>query len=909
MAVSTELQLVAKIADVGQIHPVLDAGITVDKFIDQDARLIFEYLRKYWKSKATRGNIPTRDLLADKFPTVDLPPPDRLTLSAIIEEFLTKDIKARLQKLSEHITDWSDKPEEVLAHIEGEVQDMLRKTRATTDIVVSDAAKDIAQRYEDSKNKDIMRGIPYPWEVLNAETQGMRDGEFIIFYGRPKCVVAGQRVMGPSGELVPIETPPEKVPTTVGQKLNWGNCTGTYAGKKNAVRITTRSGHVIDVGEDHPFLVPDMTFRAAKDLSVGAYVGVARNLPETTPAADALNIEEAALLGYLVGDGNYTRNEVQFTKSDTGVITEVARLANILGATLHQPSGCRDIEYRIICKEGRVNPVLELLRRTGCHGQKGPDKHVPKQLFCSSKQAIAAFLSGYTDTDGSVDKRTVSWCSASYALIRDIKHLLLRFGITGLISEVDTNYGTKAWVLSVTAQEQHVLLQDTLTLSNVHKAKALRDLAEADIRRKRHDDGIPYSDLLMNEILSAKGDKEWKYLRSGFSRGKLFRRTGKVSRHLLRQLADHIDAPSLLEWANSDIRWESILSIEYLGSKECYDITMSSGEPVFVVEDFITHNSLKTWLGLYICTNAYEVSSQRVLVYTREMSPEQMMDRSICLLIGAPYEAFRKGYLHKIPHPMGGNMEDAFHGLLDSMHQDEKTCTLETGYNKSLIITSDREDPNGGGVNGLRRKVEDYKPDLIFVDAMYLMRNDRSSKRSIKWSEQSAISQDLKEIAQDFKRPVIGTLQANRGAEQEEKRGGTTSNLAYSDSYAQDCDLAVEVIKKYIDKEHNQLALAITASREVNMVGFAINGNPGNDLGMLMRPVVDDYGKPIGVNGGAAMEPIIFRDVRDIQKMFKVTADITSPDRAAPNAPYTPNGKHQGPNVLPAAMKARNVLM
>ena len=462
MAISKELQLIAKIADTGNIRTALDAGIVADKFTDHDARLMFEYIIRYWKSKKTVGNIPTRELLSENFPTVQLPPADRLTIEAAVEEFLSHDTKVRLDKLIDYMNDWRDEPQKALQYADNEVKEMLRDKRTSVDIVVSDTLEDAKQRYLNTKNKDVIKGIPYPWPILNSETQGMQDGEYIIIYARPK--------------------------------------------------------------------------------------------------------------------------------------------------------------------------------------------------------------------------------------------------------------------------------------------------------------------------------------------------------------------------------------------------------------------SLKTWLGLYICVYAYDAAQQRVLIYTREMSPEQMMDRCLCLILGAPYDAFKKGYLHKVPHPYGGTMEEAFYGLLETMKRDEDVIALETPHKKSIIITSDRQDSHGGGVNGLRRKVEDHKPDLIFVDAVYLMRNDRANTRSVKWSDQAAISQDLKDLAQDYKRPVLVTLQANRLSEDRKDR--TAANMAFSDSYAQDCDLAMEVIKKRIDDQHNELGIALTASREANIAGFGIHGNPGNDFSMLTRPITDKYGLPIKENGEILTEPMIFGDFKEITEYF-----------------------------------------
>lgn len=280
--------------------------------------------------------------------------------------------------------------------------------------------------------------------------------------------------------------------------------------------------------------------------------------------------------------------------------------------------------------------------------------------------------------------------------------------------------------------------------------------------------------------------------------------------------------------------------------------------------------SMKTWVLLTLATFAYDYASRRVLVYTREMTPQQMMDRCVCLLIGAPYSAYKEGTLAEIKVPEGGTMEDRFYALVDSMESDEQTCALETGFNKSLIITSDRDDPKGGGVQGLRQKVEDHKPDLICADALYLMRNDRAGgKRSVKWDDQAAITQDLKDLALDVNKPLVGTTQAKRDSE--EKKGQSVANISFSDSYGMDCDLAVEIIKKKITDEINELALAITGAREINITGFAINGNAATNFGPLYEKFRDEAGVvQLDGDGNPLVVPVIFSDYRDIKDFLKV---------------------------------------
>lgn len=280
--------------------------------------------------------------------------------------------------------------------------------------------------------------------------------------------------------------------------------------------------------------------------------------------------------------------------------------------------------------------------------------------------------------------------------------------------------------------------------------------------------------------------------------------------------------------------------------------------------------SMKTWVLLHCACTAYHYHNRRVLIYTREMTPTQMRDRCICLLLQVPYSAYRKGKLHELPCPSGrGTMEDRFFELVEIMGDEEHICRTESGYKKGLIITSDRDDPRGGGVSGLRQKIKDHEPDLICVDGQYLMRNDRSNTRSVKWEDQYAISQDLKDVALDFNRPLLATTQATRGSRENMNEG--TDDIAFADAVGMDCDLAMKVIKKRTqDPEVNELALLFKASREMNMFGFAINGCAATDFGqLLMKAKTDDGMLLTDDHGNPFYAPVIFHSPADAKAMFK----------------------------------------
>src|SRR5690606_24171451 len=106
------------------------------------------------------------------------------------------------------------------------------------------------------------------------------------------------------------------------------------------------------------------------------------------------------LLGMLVGDGNYTRNEVQFTCADQEAVDALKMECAQFNAEVVQ--GSRPIDYRIRGKQRKNNEVLNLLRSQGVHGQKSTEKSVPPCIFTGTPQDVVSFLAGLMDTDGTI---------------------------------------------------------------------------------------------------------------------------------------------------------------------------------------------------------------------------------------------------------------------------------------------------------------------------------------------------------------------------------------------------------------------------------------------------------------------------------------------------------------------------
>lgn len=239
--------------------------------------------------------------------------------------------------------------------------------------------------------------------------------------------------------------------------------------------------------------------------------------------------------------------------------------------------------------------------------------------------------------------------------------------------------------------------------------------------------------------------------------------------------------------------------------------------------------SMKSWVAIYMAAHAYIRSRRRVLFYTREMSPILVAQRAACCVANVDYGAFVKGKLQPA-------VKENLFRILQEMMDDEKAVEQYTGGRQPFFkITSDRGGGanSGGGVAWLQAKIRELRPDIVFVDGMYLMKDDRTNSRSVDWKNITHISQDMKLTCQEFDVPLIGVTQANRAADK--SKGEDLTELAYADALGQDADAVIRVSKETrfdeVSKQKRTLLhLTFPGVREAQLDGIVINGVPATNF-------------------------------------------------------------------------------
>ena len=187
----------------------------------------------------------------------------------------------------------------------------------------------------------------------------------------------------------------------------------------------------------------------------------------------------------------------------------------------------------------------------------------------------------------------------------------------------------------------------------------------------------------------------------------------------------------------------------------------------------------------------------KVLFVTNEMSNTQIMQRFDAVYFKLPYKELRAGLLPDA-------LEKMYFEGLKKMKKEVK-----------MVVTQDVH-----GVNSVGSKIDQYKPDLVLIDGMYLLADDQNSQS--RWEGISNISRNLKKLARKKNVPIIATTQFNRASEDVKIDKVTLSNLGFSDSIGQDADVVLGLFRTKDMEMNNEMKVRMLKIREGEPKDFTL---------------------------------------------------------------------------------------
>jgi len=460
-----------------------------------------------------------------------------------------------------------------------------------------------------------------------------------------------------------------------------------------------------------------------------------------------------------------------------------------------------------------ANPLTAWLGELGLHGLGAAAKFIPAPVFTLPRAQLGLFLNRLFATDGwatvlASGQAQIGYASTSERLGRQVQHLLLRFGIVASLRRRLVKYrdGRRAsWQIDITdARSIRCFAVEIGIFGKEESVERCRVSVEAK-RYQTNRDLIPAE--AWRWIEEEKGGESWASLarRAGIA-GASNVHVGKraLSRERLREFARALDSRKLLELADSDVYWDEVVSIEPVGIKQVYDLTIP-GTHNFVANDVCVHNTAFT---LNIAQHAAIQHQKPVAFFSLEMSKESLVQRVLCAEARVDASRLRRGRL---------------------TDDDYARLAIAAGRLNTAPIYID--DTPGISVLEMRAKARRLKSDrddlaMIIVDYLQLMVG--GGKTESRQQEVSEISRGLKALAKELDIPVVALSQLSRAVESRPDKRPMMSDLRESGAIEQDADVIMFLFRpEYyfgpVDKEGN----SIEGKAEL-IIGKQRNGATGN---------------------------------------------------------------------------------
>ncbi len=749
-----------------------------------DPILIGEELKKEGMAIDSMGGIATITNLTFGLPHFS----DIADYSKVVKD---KSVTRNLIKVCNQITSEALAEEEdatvILDHAEQMIFALADERTRQGFAHVKPVAEEVLAKVQEYAKREThaLTGLATGFRDLDQMTSGLQKTDLIIVAARPsmgKCLGAKSLVVLDDGSLTTIEEIYKRKSAKLLTLQNDFKFTVTKAshfiddGIKPVFKVTTRLGREIETTITHPYLTIN-GWKKLEEIKVGEKIAVPRilNVFGKVEMRDC----ELKILSYLIGDGCLTKTSPEFTVAKNYIQEDFIKSVKEFGGVEAIKSNSANRTFalqvrKIGGKKSGKNALTDWLKNLGIFGCNSHTKFIPKEVFTLKKELIALFLNRLFSTDGWASILTsgqiqVGYCSVSEEMIRQIQHLLLRFGVIANLKKRAVKYKNSrktAWQLDITDALSIKTFANEISIFG--KEEIFDEILEILKTRnyQTNKDLIPME--IWQQLSIIKGAESWSSLaKRADIKGHTNIHIGKraPTRQRLAKFADVLQDENLQNLAKSEIYWDEIVSIKYAGNKQVYDLTIPETHN-FVANDICVHN---TALCLTLAQNAAIQEKAVVAIFSLEMSKEQLVMRMLSSEAKVDAHRFRTGYLTR---EEWGRLATAIGTLSEA----------------SIFI----DDTAGISVLEMRAKTrrlmsEQKKLDLIVVDYLQLMSG--GGRIESRQQEVSKISRELKGLAKELNVPVVALSQLSRAPEARNPPRPLMSDLRESGSIEQDADV------------------------------------------------------------------------------------------------------------------------
>jgi len=191
MPASWELQLISAIVRADSPAEAYESaqkrGIRPELFGTIEAKTIWARIDAHYTRVENFGHIPSEEYLREIFPAIDLPTPlDNFgdLCSRVRDGYVRRRADALIEEFEQYVRD--DAPK-ALSEFCTQLTALQEECAPDSDVDFKKVALgEMADYLTRTNETEGLTGLPWPWTRMNADTQGMQPGDFILVWAAPK---------------------------------------------------------------------------------------------------------------------------------------------------------------------------------------------------------------------------------------------------------------------------------------------------------------------------------------------------------------------------------------------------------------------------------------------------------------------------------------------------------------------------------------------------------------------------------------------------------------------------------------------------------------------------------------------------------------------------------------------------
>lgn len=208
----------------------------------------------------------------------------------------------------------------------------------------------------------------------------------------------------------------------------------------------------------------------------------------------------------------------------------------------------------------------------------------------------------------------------------------------------------------------------------------------------------------------------------------------------------------------------------------------------------------KSWFTIIVAAHCI-LLGYKVLFFTTEMSEELIQGRLEAVLYSKcygeiDYEKFRRGALDV-------KTERKFFQFLSEDLPEFQPLIISLGTSPMSVAAT----------------IDKYKPDIVFIDSVYLMDDDQGAKDD--WLRITHITRDLKKLCNRTEIPIFINSQADKNTSK--KTGPELGSISYAQSLGQDSDNILALYRDETMINDREMAIKVLKQREGNLGKVVMN--------------------------------------------------------------------------------------